>query len=212
MDCIHARRELELMREQNSGALLGHLRRCADCREHAEELRLVRLLRTMPAPEPAEGFEQRLLSAALPRRREASRSAHASLRGWQFATAASLLLAVLAVLPRWQSPVAPAPAEVAAAQPVSISVDAARSLPGATIQVSLPPNLALDGYGDARQLQWRADLNAGANRLTLPVRMREAAGSAEILIRIEHGGAHREFRVPVQVNDRFRSSSPTTTI
>lgn len=209
MDCNQAKRELELLREQNSAALLAHLRSCADCRDHAEELRVVRLLRTMPAPEPAEGFEQRVLAAVLPARREPS---GARLRGWQLATAASLLLAVLAALPRWQQPAAPAP-EAVAALPVSVSLDTPRSLPGATIQVSLPPNLALEGYGDARQLQWRADLNAGTNRLTLPVRTRQAAGAAEILIRVEHHGAHREFRVPVQLGPADAAGSgPTTNI
>lgn len=195
MECNQARRELELMRAQNSGALLIHLRQCGDCREHAEDLRVVRLLRTMPAPEPEEGFEQRVLAGVLPERRGESRS---RVRGWQLATAASLLLAVLASLPRWQQPMSPAPRTVAAL-PVSVSLDTPRTLQGATIRVSLPSNLVLEGYGDTRELQWQADLNAGSNRLTLPVRLREPAETAEVLIRIEHGGAHREFRVPVQV-------------
>lgn len=209
MNCNQARRELELMREQNSADLLAHLRRCADCREGAEDLRIARLLRTMPAPEPAEDFERRALAAALPQSREPSRS---RVRGWQLATTASLLLAVLAVLPRWQQPAAPAP-EAVAALPVSVSLDTPRSLSGATIQVSLPPNLALEGYGDARQLQWQADLNAGTNRLTLPVQRRETGGEAEIVIRIEHEGARREFRVPVRVGpDDGSRPQPTTKI
>ncbi|MCW8126061.1 hypothetical protein [Microbulbifer halophilus] len=207
MDCNQARRELELMREQNSADLLAHLRRCADCREGAEDLRIARLLRTMPAPEPAEDFERRALAAAMPQSRERSR-----VRGWQLATAASLLLAVLMAVPRWQQPAAPAP-EAVAALPVSVSLDTPRSLSGATIQVSLPPNLALEGYGDARQLQWQADLSAGANRLTLPVQMRQTGGEAEIVIRIEHEGARREFRVPVQAGSADRSRpQPTTKI
>ncbi|WP_250461589.1 hypothetical protein [Microbulbifer litoralis] len=204
MDCNRARRQLESMRGWGDGALLQHLRRCADCRDCAGELRVRDLLGTLPAPEPAAGFERRLVAAALPERRPpASR-----LRGWQFATAAGLLLAVLVVCFRGQSPVVPVSMTT---PPISVSLDTPRNLSGATIRVSLPPNLALEGYGDTRQLQWRADLNAGANRLTLPLRLRGAAGEAEIVIRVEHGGAYREFRVPVQVvpanGDRRR---PTT--
>jgi len=208
MECNQARRELALMREQNNSALLIHLRQCGDCREHAEELRVVRLLRTMPAPEPGEGFERRMLAAALPERREESSS---RVRGWQLATAASLLLAVLAALPRWQQPPPSAPQAVAAL-PVSVSVDTPRTLRGATIRVSLPANLELEGYGDARELQWQADLDAGSNRLTLPVRLRKPAGAAEVLIRIEHGGAHKEFRVPVQVRPAKSTPSDSTTL
>lgn len=66
------------------------------------------------------------------------------------------------------------------------------------ISVSLPEGLALDGYGDQRELRWRANLDAGANRLTLPVRVRNERRT-EILIRIEHQGAHKEFYVPVDL-------------
>ena len=193
MNCCQARRELELMQRENNGALLRHLHRCGECRDYAEELRLVNLLRTLPAPEPSDYFEERVLNAALPRRRKA---AHASLRKWQLATAASLLVAVLAAVPNWRQP-----AEVVvpeAVLPVGLSLDTPQALQGAMISVSLPDNLVLDGYGDTRELQWRADLNAGTNRLTLPVRARSQS-SAQILIRVEHNGAERQFTIPVSL-------------
>jgi len=200
MNCCQARRELDLMQRENNSALLKHLHRCSECREYAEELRLVNLLRTMPAPQPSEYFEERVLSAALPKRRSPARG---NVRKWQFATAASLLLAVFAALPQWRS-TAPAP-EVAAIQsalpetlPLRVSVDTARAMDGAVISVTLPEHLALEGYGDQRELRWRTNLNAGANRLTLPVRARSAQRS-EILIRIEHEGARKEFYVPVDL-------------
>lgn len=194
MNCCQARRELELMQRENNGALLRHLHRCSECRDYAEELRLVNLLRTMPAPEPSDYFEERMLNAALPKRRKA---VHTSLRKWQLATAASLLVAVLAAVPNWRSP-APQPLESSVALPVSLSLDTPRALQGAVISVSLPDNLALEGYGDTRELQWQADLNAGTNRLTLPVRARTQS-SAQILIRVEHNGAQRQFTIPVSL-------------
>ncbi|WP_288132062.1 hypothetical protein [Microbulbifer sp.] len=200
MNCCQARRELELMQRENNGALLKHLHRCSDCREYAEELRLLNLLRTMPAPEPGEHFETRVLNAALPNQRNRDR---ARVRRWQLATAASLLLAVFAALPQWQSSTpATEMVNVASAEsatlPVNVSVDTARAIQGAMISVSLPENLALEGYGDQRELRWRTDLNAGANRLTLPVRVRNGQRT-QILIRIEHNGARKEFYVPVDL-------------
>jgi hypothetical protein len=49
-----------------------------------------------------------------------------------------------------------------------------------------------------RDLEWQANLNAGGNRLTLPVRLQGAEGGGEILIEVEHEGARKTFRVPVQ--------------
>ncbi len=195
MNCSESRRELDLMRESNSSALLGHLRRCVECRDYAEELRISRLLSTLPAPEPDADFEHRVLAAALPRRQGAG---HRALRGWQLATAASLLLAVFLALPSKPQVVPEAQPVNVAVQPLSVSLDSVRALPGTLIQVSLPDNVQLDGYGDARELQWHTDLRAGANRLTLPVRALSSAEGAEILIRLEHDGSQKEFRVPVQ--------------
>ncbi|MBN8429911.1 hypothetical protein JF535_03500 [Microbulbifer salipaludis] len=199
MNCCQARRELDLMQRENNSVLLKHLHRCSECREYAEELRLVNLLRTMPAPQPSEYFEERVLNAAMPKRRNAVQG---NVRKWQLATAASVLFAVIAALPQWRSstPIVEASmvqASASEALPVRVSVDAARAMEGALISVSLPENLALEGYGDQRELSWRTNLNAGANRLTLPVRARTGQRN-EILIRIEHDGARKEFYVPVE--------------
>lgn len=198
MNCSESRRELDLMREANSGALLAHLRSCVECRDYAEELRISRLLRTLPAPEPDADFERRVLAAALPQRPEVAKR---TLRGWQLATAASLLLAIFLALPRGQQTVPAVESASAVALPVSVSVDTPRALPGALIRVSLPDSVRLDGYGDVHELQWHTDLRAGSNRLTLPVRSRETTEGAEILIQVEHNGAHREFRVPIHFGD-----------
>ncbi|WP_226703634.1 hypothetical protein [Microbulbifer elongatus] len=200
MNCCQARRELDLMQRENNSVLLKHLHRCGECREYAEELRLVNLLRTMPAPQPSEYFEERVLKAALPKR---SSAVHGSVRKWQLATAASVLFAVIAALPQWQSSAptvetAMMQAAISQALPVRVSVDAARAMEGAVISVSLPEHLALEGYGDQRELSWRTNLSAGANRLTLPVRARSGQRN-EILIRIEHEGARKEFYVPVDL-------------
>ncbi|MBB3063542.1 hypothetical protein [Microbulbifer rhizosphaerae] len=203
MNCNRAKQELELMREQNGGSLLHHLRQCASCRDYAEELRVVRLLRSMPAPEPSEGFEHRVLRSALPQSRV---EPQARLRGWQLATAASLLLAVMMAVPRWQSSQSAAP-QIVSTLPVSVSLDSARPLEGAVIRVSLPSHLALDGYPGVQDLEWQANLNAGANRLTLPVRLQGAESGGEILIEVEHEGARKTFRVPVQ----FRPSGGAAT-
>ncbi|UHQ54306.1 hypothetical protein [Microbulbifer sp. YPW16] len=200
MHCRQAQQQLEQLKPENEPDLLAHLRRCHDCREYAEDLRVARLLRTMPAPEPEAGFESRVLRTAISQSRGVPQGANAV--GWKLATAASLLLAIFLALPRQ----APTPAEPVGqlagtvspgVMPVTLALKSGRDLAGAKIRVVMPEHLEVDGFENQRDLQWRTDLKAGANRLTLPIRQRNDRGNDVILIEIEHEGARREFRVPV---------------
>ncbi|WP_237059240.1 hypothetical protein [Microbulbifer sediminum] len=200
MDCRLAQQQLEQLKPENEPGLLLHLRRCGDCREYAEDLRIARLLRSMPAPEPTAGFESRVLDGAIRQSRPARLVGNAT--GWKLATAASLLLAVFLALPR-QSPAPAGPvgqlAETARPDvvPVTLALNSGRALAGAKIRVVMPEHLEVRGFENQRDLQWRTDLKAGANRLTLPVQQRTGRVNDVILIEIEHDGARREFRVPV---------------
>lgn len=196
MECKLAQAQLEQLKPSNEPELLAHLRECGGCRDFAEDLRILRLLRSMPAPEPSAGFEQRVLQAATAGAARRTRGA----TGWKLATAASLLLAIGLALPG-PGPDDPVPAQVQAAigevMPVTLAVQSARDLAGARIRVVMPEQAQLQGFENRRDLQWYTDLKAGANRLTLPVQRRAGGDEGTILIEIEHNGARREFRVSV---------------
>ncbi|SDK56040.1 hypothetical protein [Microbulbifer yueqingensis] len=199
MECKLAQAQLEQLKPSNEPELLAHLRKCGECRDFAEDLRILRLLRSLPAPEPTPGFEERVLRAASAGDEVARRVPSAI--GWKLATAASLLLAVILALPE-PGPVEPVPglaqAVTAAVIPVTLALNSGRDLAGARIRVVMPEHLQLQGFENQRDLQWHTDLKAGANRLTLPVQRRSRSGVETILIEIEHNGARREFRVPVR--------------
>ncbi|MFC6634161.1 hypothetical protein [Microbulbifer taiwanensis] len=174
-----------------------------------EDARLVALLRTLPAPEPGAGFEDRLLEKAMRAARHTQPSARRrqpagwARWGWQLATAASLLLAILATAPHWSDVFYPPVAQPlarhdsATVRPVHILVQSPRQMSGATIRVTLPANVGLDGYTDIQTLQWQADISAGENRLSLPVKVGSAGVGSEILIEIEYQGARKVLHLPV---------------
>lgn len=229
MECVEVKSKLVAQRELHSRSelLTAHLRQCSQCQAFAEDLKLQRLLRSMPLRETDADFDQRVLKTALNARADMPSSASASLRdsaylGW-LAAAAGLVVAVLAGL-QWQGQTADQPLDLATAplqvqmqqlEPVQVVLNSERALQGVTVIVDLPAHLALEGYGNKQRLQWTSNLNAGANKLVLPVQFREdimnATGTSdlaldEIVIELEHDGLRKQFRVPVRQTVRSSAS------
>lgn len=211
MKCSQIRQQLIMQRETGplSDALLTHLQQCTECREYAEELRLQRLLRTLPLREAEAGFENRVLQKAL----SDSHSLTAQRHGWSWrgAAAAGVVLALLVTLLWRPQPLEPRTGKVATllpnsqtlqVQPVRVLFNSVRNLRDATITVSLPAHLALEGHPEAQRLQWKTNLSAGDNKLTLPVQHKTLTNGKtdgdEILIELEHNGLRKQFRVPVE--------------
>ncbi len=211
MKCSQIRQQLITQREAGplGDALLTHLQQCTECREYAEELRLQRLLRTLPLREPEAGFENRVLQKAL----GDSHSVTALRHGWSWggAAAAGVVLALLVTLLWRPQPLESQTEKVATllpnsqklqVRPVRVLLSSVRTLRDATITVSLPPHLTLEGHAEAQRLQWKTNLSAGDNKLTLPVQHKEITGGEtnndEILIELEHNGLRKQFRVPVE--------------
>ena len=54
------------------------------------------------------------------------------------------------------------------------------------------------GFGDLRELTWSTDLEKGVNKLTLPLSAVAVAGG-QLVVRLEHEGTTREFRVDLNI-------------
>jgi hypothetical protein len=159
------------------------------------ERQLLRRLRELPVPPPSAGFAARALKVG---RAPAWRPAAA------FAMAAALLAAV--ALPVWMVardslPGEPGGRVVAMAagevQPVSLMLRSPRALSGVTVVVQLPEGVELAGYPERRELTWQTDLQAGANRLDLPVVLRHGSGGV-VTAALTLGKDRREIAVQVQ--------------
>jgi hypothetical protein len=175
-------------------------------------------LRRMPTPEPRPDFVERALAraaaqqqdpqaVALPGRlrRFAARWetwAGAALGG---AVAAALMLVLVRTVDTTESrqPLALTLHEV---RNVDVLIDSDRELKGATIRVAASGSIALDGFDDERQIDWQADLERGANLLSLPVVAR-AAGKGRLVAVIEHEGRTRQVAIDLSVVDPQGSRS-----
>jgi hypothetical protein len=223
--------DIKLQLESGAGSagpksLAEHLRGCADCREHADELRIRRLLASMPLREADEGFERRVLDGAFAAASPMAAPASTQRRGFAgMAVAAALAVTVIAGL-QWQNVSAPEgsqpllsenlPLQFEDLEPVQLVLNSGRALENVTVTVDLPAHLALKGYADSRHLEWTANLSAGGNKLVLPVQLRRdlyedlVGAEEEIVVMLEHDGRRKEFRIPVQ--PALRSSANETVI
>jgi hypothetical protein len=175
-------------------------------------------LRRMPTPEPRPGFVERALAraaeqqqtpqaVALPGRLRSFATrwetwAGAALGG---AVAATLMLVLLRPVDTTDSR-QPLALTLHETRSVDVLIDSDRELKGATIRVAASGSIALDGFDDERQIDWQADLERGANLLSLPVVAR-AAGKGRLVAVIEHEGRTREVAIDLSVVDPQRSRS-----
>jgi hypothetical protein len=173
-------------------------------------------LRRMPTPEPRPGFVERAFARAAAQvpqavappgrlRRFATRWetwAGAALGG---AVAAALMLVLLRPVDTSDSP-QPLALALHETRNVDVLIDSDRELKGATIRVAASGSIVLDGFDDERQIDWQADLERGANLLSLPVVAR-AAGKGKLVAVIEHEGRTRQVAIDLSVVDPQGSRS-----
>jgi hypothetical protein len=188
-------------RERRQEAI--HAGGCEDCRGAVASVHALRLASLVPVPAPRPGAWERARLAAARRpsseRPVVSRFWLGMGLGASIATAAAV--ALIALLP--SSPVADRVATPTLTlalnqpQPVNISLNAPEALFDAEIHVVLSGAVDLGGYPGQRELQWRTDLDAGVNQLSLPVVATGAEGG-QLLVEVIHGGKRRTFLVDVQ--------------
>ena len=113
------------------------------------------------------------------------------------AVAASLLAIVLALgmfeLPATQ-PKSVAEFYVSVDEPrmMHVAIEADRALPGAEISILLTGNVEVEGFGSRRELNWSDDLEAGVNKLSLPL-VASGAGGGQMVVRLSHPDSEQLF-------------------
>jgi hypothetical protein len=191
-NCTTVQQNLDDLRAGRLSSLLAepmraHLQRCPRCSAFGDDVdRLKAALATPLAPAPASLIQQ------LQNHRRPAARRRASL-----ALAASLLLAVAAVA----LTLAPSPGPSPLAQPeqwrehtLRLALDSPRTLEDVSFRLELPAGAEIQGRPGERVLQWTDDLAAGANRLTIPLRL-QAGAHGEMVTTLEHEGRSRELRV-----------------
>ena len=184
----------------------SHIGECAPCRAELERARnLQARLRdygesTMPAPDAAF-FDRALLSAA----REGTRRQRNRwmMTGFGGAVAAALAVVVVSSMffstPQLDEPAVPG-VTMALEEPrtVNLVFASAEALVNATMTVSLPPGVEVEGFAGQREITWMTSLNEGRNVLPLTLIATSPVGG-ELLATLRHEDDDRSFRVQVTV-------------
>lgn len=162
------------------------------------------LLKDYPAPEAATGFYEQALVRATHEgsRRQRNRWL---MTGFGAAIAATVAIwaisSVLLTTPDVANPGATIPGvSIALEQPRTLNLvfASATQLDSATLTVSLPDGIELDGFPGQREVTWETSLSKGKNLLPLTLVAVGPAGG-ELLARLEHDDRNRTFRLRVDV-------------
>ncbi len=190
--------------DEVSRQIVEHLAGCEVCRDAIRGAEATRMLRQRPGGQPAPEFFARAMAAATaPAAAAGSRRGGFWLGAGIGAAVAAALFAAVLTLGLVRGPDLPdagiAEFYVSLGEPrdLNIAIDAETALPGATVSLTLYGGIELAGYGGRRHLEWTADLDAGINKLTLPVVALDQSGG-QIIVRLDHPASRQEFLVALR--------------
>jgi hypothetical protein len=182
----------------------AHAEGCDDCRDASMAVHALRLASMAKPPAPRSDALSRAMRLEQPRSfdRAAGRG-----RFWGGMAVGAALAASLAVAVLWFGagepgidPIGTPRLQMALYETrdvkMSLATDAA--LEDAEIRVRLGGGIGLVGYPGTSELQWRTDLDAGANQLTLPI-IATGEQPGQVIVEVLHGGKRRTFLVDVEI-------------
>lgn len=169
-----------------------------------QDQEVLELLKDYPMPQADAGFYDQALVRAT---HEGSRRQRNKwmMTGFGAAIAATIAAWMIGGLllndPQLPAPEAAIPGvTIALAEPrtVNLVFASAEALESATLTVSLPDGIELDGFPGQREITWETSLQQGKNLLPLTLVALTPAGG-ELLAHLEHDKRDRTFRLRVDV-------------
>lgn len=198
MDCIEVRSRLASRRDSTTRdeTMQRHLEQCKACHSYATDVKLARLLSSMPVPAPSGSFQARIDATVAGAATPAHGPQHR--RRLPLALAATVLIAFGAgIMTAVLRPVPVAdhssgPSLTLRVQPgktrvVDVSVNSPRRLENATITLTLDRNIVLDGHPSVHKLRWQTAIAAGENRISLPLALRQPGNGSVTIVITAHG-------------------------
>ena len=180
-----------------------HLFTCSDCADAVRGAEALALLRNCGPRSVPEGLFDKLSSALQETSQdlETARSRTWTYAGLGSAVAATALVAIMAT--GWVGQgvneseyVAQFAAAISEPTIMNVAIEADRPLQDATISILLSGDVALDGFGDEREVTWITNLEQGVNRLQLPVIALDASGG-KMIVRLDHPDTEQVYVVDV---------------
>jgi len=186
-----------------------HLQECRNCSAYAEDIEFDHLFRKLPVIPASLGFTDRVLQQAWQGIKSGAGRSAANQRKY-FAFAACLLLTLIATLlflfsgevstPEFTGNESEEPGLHRVGK-VRFLVVSATDLPEAMVTLKLDENVHLDGYEEYRELRWPTSIMAGANQMTLPVKLRNKK-DGRFSIHIEANGSAQSTEFTVSKNQQ----------
>lgn len=181
-----------------------HAAACADCRGAVMSVHALRLASLAPPGEVPRGSFERMMqgleAGAANQRQSGGRFWLGAAAGAAMAASLALAVGIWWLRPAGDSATAATPRLSLAlneSRDISIALTTAAALTDAEIHLSLSGAIGLAGYYGQRQINWRTDLDAGANQLTLPI-VATGIGGGQVLVEVVHSGRRRSFVVDVE--------------
>ena len=193
------------MPEASRDEYLAHAKVCAGCDAALRGRRATLAMERLPVEQPpAELFER--IATDVTRSRPQRGTSRSFWTGAAFggAVAASLLAIVLMLgvfeLPADQ-PQTVAEFYVSADEPrmMHVAIEVDRALPGAEISILLTGNVEVQGFGSRRELNWSDDLDAGVNKLSLPL-VASGEGGGQMVVRLSHPDSEQLFVIDLPLD------------
>jgi len=169
-----------------------------------QDQEVLELLKDYPMPAADAGFFDQALVRAT---HEGSRRQRNRWMLTGFGTAIAATIAVWMIggmlltnpqLPAAESAIPGVTMALAEPHTVNLVFASATPLDSATLTVTLPDGIELDGFPGQREITWETSLNEGKNLLPLTLIALTPTGG-ELLARLEHEDRNRTFRLRVDV-------------
>jgi hypothetical protein len=194
----HADAELTTATRQ---AVEAHLATCADCSSAWHVARGLRRHRALPVPLPSADLIAKIAARPQPS------ATKKRLSPWIAAVGGALAAGIALVAfdyYRAVDGVRPVPSltmSLNETRDVSVTIDSPEVFMDVEIRVLLAGGIELQDFRGRRELKWKTVLEAGVNRLTLPIVASDSSGG-KLLVAVGHGDRQRAFVVQIEVDDQ----------
>ena len=193
------------MPEASRDEYLAHAETCSAC-DAALRGRLATLaMERRPLEEPPAGLLERI-ATDVTRDKSRQRTSGSFWTGAAFGGAiAASLLAIVLMLGVFEMPVeqtqSVAKFSISVDEPrmMHVAIEADRALPGAEISILLTGNVEVQGFGSRRELNWTDDLDAGINKLSLPL-VASGEGGGQMVVRLSHPDSEQLFVIDLPLD------------
>ena len=188
--------------EDERDSALAHVNDCADCRAALRGAQALVELAERETARPPAGLFEAVVEKAVSQPVRAPRDNRFWMGAGVGAIAASLLAVALFLgLTDSRMPTDAVPefaVSIEEPRQMNLAFETDRVLEGAKITILLSGSVEIDGYGLSRELSWTENLDAGVNRLSLPI-IANGFDGGQIVVRLEHPQSEQVFVVQLPV-------------